>query len=107
MVRAPFGYDGYKVHELLMRKFGDQESSLGFMAIVNQHVVLSNDKTKGLQNVETTLDQISSTRYKSVRRLDCEEGRVCHWSHRSELCCIVCRHVSDSTKRFENGCEIN
>lgn len=60
MVRPPFAYDGYMVHELLMREIGDQESSLGFVAIVNQHVVLSNDKTKALQNVEATLDQISS-----------------------------------------------
>lgn len=59
-VRAPFGYDGYQVHVLLMRKFGDQESTIGFMAIVNQHIIFSNDKTTGLQNVETTLNQISS-----------------------------------------------
>ena len=58
--RAPFSYDGYMVYELLMRKFGDQESSFGFMAIVNQNIIFSNDKTTGLQNVKTILDQIGS-----------------------------------------------
>jgi hypothetical protein len=56
--RAPFAYNGYIVQELLMRKFGEQEYNLGFLSVVNQHIILSNDANTGLQDVEFVLDQI-------------------------------------------------
>ena len=55
-------YDGYRVYELLMRRFGDQESSLGFLTVVNEQTILSNDKTSALQNVKAILDQVTSNR---------------------------------------------
>ena len=56
--RAPFVYNGYMVQELLMRKFGEQEFNFGYLSVVNQHVILSNDKNTGLQDVEFVLDQV-------------------------------------------------
>lgn len=57
----PFNYDGYMVYELLMRKFGDQNLNLGYMTVFNNHLMLSNDKSSGLQNVEAILDHVSSS----------------------------------------------
>ncbi len=58
--RAPSNYDGYSVYQLLMRKFGDQTANLGFLTIVGNDIILSNDKNSGLLNVRAILDQISS-----------------------------------------------
>jgi hypothetical protein len=43
-----------------MQEIGDKSASLGYLAVVNHHILLSNDKTTGLQNVQAILDQISS-----------------------------------------------
>jgi hypothetical protein len=59
-VRAPFAYNGHMVQELLMQKLGDQKSSLGYLSVVNQNVILSDDQNTGLQDVEFVLDQIST-----------------------------------------------
>jgi len=58
-VRAPFNYDGFSVYELLMKRFGDQVSTLGFLSIANQSLVLSNDKVSALRSVEAILDEFS------------------------------------------------
>jgi hypothetical protein len=60
-VRAPLIYDGFAVYSLLMQEVGDKSVSLGYLAVVNHHIFLSNDKTTGLQNVQAILDQISSS----------------------------------------------
>ena len=59
-VRLPIIYDGFSLYTLLMQEIGDKSASLGYLAVVNHHILLSNDKTTGLQNVQTILDQISS-----------------------------------------------
>jgi hypothetical protein len=58
-VNPPVNYDGYKVYELLMRKFGDQIANQGFLSIVNQQLIFSNDKSSARQNVQAILDEIS------------------------------------------------
>ena len=59
-VRPPVIYDGFSLYTLLMQEIGDKSASLGYLAVVNHHILLSNDKTTGLQNVQAILDQISS-----------------------------------------------
>jgi hypothetical protein len=59
-VRPPITYDGYALYGLLMKEIGDMSATPGYLAIVNHHIVLSDDKTSGLQNVQAILDQISS-----------------------------------------------
>jgi hypothetical protein len=59
-VRPPIIYDGFSLYTLLMQEIGDKSASLGYLAVVNHHILLSNDKTTGLQNVQAILDQISS-----------------------------------------------
>jgi hypothetical protein len=43
-----------------MRKFGDQYANLGYLTLFNQDLVLSNDKSKALQDVKAIVDQASS-----------------------------------------------
>ena len=62
MVQQPISYDGYTIYGLLMKELGDKAPGLGYLAIVNGDVVLSNDKTGALQNVEAVLDQVASNR---------------------------------------------
>jgi hypothetical protein len=59
-IRSPETYDGHAIYQLLMLKFGDQTANLGFMTIINNHLILSNDKTTGLANVQAILDQITA-----------------------------------------------
>lgn len=59
-VHPPFIYHGFALYGLLMEEIGDTSASLGYLAIVNHHILLSNDKTTGLKNVQAILDQISS-----------------------------------------------
>ena len=59
-VRPPIIYDGFSLYTLLMQEIGDKSASLGYLAVVNHHILLSDDKTTGLQNVQAILDQISS-----------------------------------------------
>jgi len=60
-VPAPLKYDGFALYTLLMQEIGDKSASPGYLAVVNHHILLSNDKTTGLQNVQAILDQISSS----------------------------------------------
>ncbi len=60
-VPTPLIYDGFAVYALLLQEIGDQSANLGYLAVVNHHIILSNDKTTGLQNVQAILDQISSS----------------------------------------------
>lgn len=55
-------YDGYTVYELLVQRFGDKQAALGFLCIVNQDVLLSNDAKSSLANVKAILDQVSTKR---------------------------------------------
>jgi hypothetical protein len=52
-------FAGYRIYELLTREFGDKSLTLGYVAIVNGHLVFSNDQNTALQNVEAILDQVS------------------------------------------------
>ena len=61
-VPAPLIYDGYSLYGVLMQEFGDKSPSLGYLAMVNHHIILSDDKNTGLQNVQAILDQIRSNR---------------------------------------------
>ena len=53
-------YSGYTIYQFLMRKFGDQNSNLGYLTIINHDLILSNDKSASLKNVEAIVDQVSS-----------------------------------------------
>jgi len=57
---TPVIYRGHTVYEFLMRKFGDQYANLGYLTLLNQELILSNDKSKALQNVKAIVDQASS-----------------------------------------------
>jgi len=59
-IPQPANYNGYKVYELLMRKFGDQIANQGFLSVVNEQVIFSNDKSSARQNVQAILDEVSS-----------------------------------------------
>ena len=61
-VHRPLSYDGFALYTLLMQEIGDKSANPGYLAIVNHHLLLSNDQTTGLQNVQAILDQISSGR---------------------------------------------
>jgi len=61
-ISPPHIYDGFALYGLLMREVGDNSPSLGYLAIVNHHIILSNDKNTGLENVQAILDQIASAR---------------------------------------------
>jgi len=61
-IQRPLMYDGYTVYGLLMKELGDKTVTAGYVAVVNGHIVFSNDKTSALQNVEVVLDQVSSGR---------------------------------------------
>ena len=61
-VSLPHIYDGFTLYGLLMQEIGDNSPSFGYLAIVNHHIILSNDKNTGLQNVQALLDQIRSAR---------------------------------------------
>ncbi len=61
-VHPPFIYDGFALYTLLMEEIGDKSANPGYLAVVNHHIILSNDQTTGLQNVQAILDQISSGR---------------------------------------------
>lgn len=61
-VRPPFSYDGYLVYGLLMKELEDKVANPGFLAIVDDNIILSTDKTSALRNVEAVLDQVSSRR---------------------------------------------
>ncbi len=60
-INAPSTYDGYQIYELLMREFGDNTPSQGFIAIVKDHLIFSNDKNTALRNVQAILDQTVSS----------------------------------------------
>jgi hypothetical protein len=60
-INEPSTYDGYQIYELLMREFGDNTPSQGFIAIVNDHLIFSNDKNTALRNVQAILDQTVSS----------------------------------------------
>ena len=60
-IGTPFVYLGHTVYQMLMRKLGDSSASSGYMCIVNNRILFSNDKTASLRNVEAILDQITST----------------------------------------------
>ncbi|HXZ89848.1 MAG TPA: hypothetical protein VEG61_02195, partial [Candidatus Dormibacteraeota bacterium] len=60
-VPPPLKYDGFALYTLLMLEIGDKSPSPGYLAVVNHHILLSNDKNTGLQNVQAILDQISSS----------------------------------------------
>jgi len=60
-VPPPLKYDGFALYTLLMLEIGDSSPSPGYLAVVNHHILLSNDKNTGLQNVQAILDQISSS----------------------------------------------
>jgi len=61
-ISPPLIYDGFALYGLLMQEIGDNSSSLGYLAVVNHHIILSDDKNTGLQNVQAILDQIRSDR---------------------------------------------
>jgi len=61
-ISPPRIYDGFSLYGLLMQEIGDNTPSLGYLAVVNHHIILSEDKNTGLQNVEAILDQIRSAR---------------------------------------------
>lgn len=60
-VPKPIIYDGFAVYTLLLQEIGDKSANVGYLAVVNQHIILSNDKTSGLPNVQAILDQISTS----------------------------------------------
>jgi len=60
--QRPINYDGYAVYGLLVKELGDKVAALGYLAIVHNNIVLSTDKTSGLQNVKAVLDQVSTGR---------------------------------------------
>jgi hypothetical protein len=43
-----------------MKELGDKTVGAGYLAVVSNHIILSNDKTSALRNVEAVLDQVSS-----------------------------------------------
>jgi hypothetical protein len=57
---TPLIYRRHTLYEFLMRKFGDQYANLGYLTLFNQDLVLSNDKSKALQDVKAIVDQASS-----------------------------------------------
>jgi len=59
-IGEPLSYDGFKVYGVLMRELGDKSASLGYLAIINHQIILSNDKDSGLLNVKAILDQTAS-----------------------------------------------
>lgn len=61
-IHPPLIYDGFTLYGLLMQELGDKTPSLGYLAVVNHHLIVSNDKNTALQNVQAILDQISSNR---------------------------------------------
>jgi hypothetical protein len=61
-IPPPRTYDGFALYGLLMQELGDMSPSLGYLTVVNHHIILSNDKNTGLQNVQAILDQIRSDR---------------------------------------------
>ncbi len=61
-IHPPLIYDGFALYGLLMQELGDKSPSLGYLAVVNHHIILSEDKNTGLQNVQAILDQIRSNR---------------------------------------------
>jgi hypothetical protein len=61
-IQRPLKYDGYAVYGLLTKELGDKNLGSGYLAVANNHIIFSTDKTSGLQNVEAVLDQVSSGR---------------------------------------------
>ena len=59
-IQRPLSYDGYVVYGLLMKELGDKAPGPGYLAVVNNRMVLSTDKTSALRNVEAVLDQVTS-----------------------------------------------
>jgi len=60
-IHSPINYDGDSIYALLIRKFGESRIMLTYLAVVEGKVILSYDQATGLQNVETILDQVSSS----------------------------------------------
>ena len=60
-IHVPSTYDGCQIYELLMREFGDKIPSQGFITIVKEHLIFSNDKNAALRNVQAILDQTVSS----------------------------------------------
>jgi hypothetical protein len=59
-IPVPDSYDGYAVYSLLTREVGDNTTTPGYLALVNNHMLFSNDKKTGLQNVQVILDQVTA-----------------------------------------------
>ena len=61
-VPAPIRYDGYPLYGLLIREIGANITTPGFVTLVNHFILLSNDKTSDLRNVQAILDQMTTNR---------------------------------------------
>ncbi|HUK29290.1 MAG TPA: hypothetical protein VLV31_12765 [Candidatus Acidoferrales bacterium] len=61
-VPAPQPYDNYEIYGLLMREIGENTTTPGYLTLVNHYLLLSNDKTSDLRNIEAVLDQITTGR---------------------------------------------
>jgi hypothetical protein len=59
-IHTPLKYAGHQIYGLLVREFGDKTSSQGFIAIVNGHLIFSNDKNSALRNVQAIIDKATS-----------------------------------------------
>jgi hypothetical protein len=56
---SPYEYQGFTVHGLLMKKAGDQKLLQGFLSLVGNYAILSNDQSKGREEVEHVLDRFA------------------------------------------------
>jgi hypothetical protein len=59
-IHPPLDYDGYDIYGLLIQEIGDKNANLGYLAVVNHHIIFSTDTNTGLQNVQAILDQVSA-----------------------------------------------
>jgi len=60
-ISPPVVYLGHTIYQLLMRRLGDKTATLGYVTITNNRIILSNDKTASLRNVDAILDQITTS----------------------------------------------
>jgi hypothetical protein len=58
---APFVYLGHTVYSLYVRRLGDTAPTAGYMSIVNNRIIFSNDKSAALRNVQAVVQQITSS----------------------------------------------
>jgi hypothetical protein len=61
-IPPPLMYDSYALYRLLIREIGDNITTPGYVALINHYILLSNDKTSDLRNVQAILDQLSANR---------------------------------------------